>query len=48
MNTDSQRHRCSHGAFLATEAVVAMGILTLVALPLAYSFLQAPRRVAAT
>lgn len=45
MKKDS--NRTSRRAFLATDAIVAMGILTLVALPLAYSFLQAPRRVAA-
>ncbi len=40
-------NRVTCAAFLATEAVVAMGILTAVALPLAYGFLQAPRRIAA-
>jgi len=40
-------NRVKCGAFLATEAVVALGILTAVALPLAYGFLQAPRRIAA-
>lgn len=39
--------RSAPRAFLATEAMVALGILTAVALPLAYGFLQAPRRVAA-
>ena len=39
--------RVTSAAFLATDAVVAMGILTAVALPLAYGFLQAPRRIAA-
>lgn len=41
-----RRHSWKRGVF-ATEAMVALGILTVVALPLAYSSLQAPRQVSA-